>query len=251
MEPLLLEYMSWPEVKERLAGVKLALVPTGSCEQHGPNETFATDTDRAREVARLVAARLGPRALVCPVVPYGVSPYHMGFPGTITLRVETYLGLLTDIALSLKHHGITSVLFVNGHGGNRYSLGALCAKLYHEHGMQCGFTGIGSDVTADFWDAVAASKVRGHACEAEVSQALYLAPQVVKREALTPGELIEPRYGRRVPWAEYFWPFHRITRNGALGDATRASVELGKEMTELVVERVVAFVREFYFGETS
>jgi len=249
MAAVMLESISWPELSEVMSGIEVAIIPTGSCEQHGPNQTFTTDTERARAVARLVAERLEQRVLVCPTVPYGVSPHHMGYPGTITLRVETYISLLTDVCLSLRRHGIERILFLNGHGGNRHCLGVVCAKLYHEHGMRSAFSGVGADVSADFWDSVGASEIRGHACEAEVSQSLYLAPQVVREDRLAPGRIIDCRYGRRVAWGEYFWPFHEITANGALGDATKASAELGERATELVVQRVVEFVTGTLLGK--
>lgn len=44
MDRLILEDMIWPEVAEVLPEIKVALIPVGSCEQHGPNTTFVTDT---------------------------------------------------------------------------------------------------------------------------------------------------------------------------------------------------------------
>ena len=34
---------------------------------------------------------------VFPVVAYGITPYFRAFPGTITLRIETFLNLVRDI----------------------------------------------------------------------------------------------------------------------------------------------------------
>jgi creatinine amidohydrolase len=42
---------------------------------------------------------------VFPVQPYGVTPYFMGYPGTVTLRVETYVQLVGDILSSLALAG--------------------------------------------------------------------------------------------------------------------------------------------------
>ena len=61
-----LNEMTWPEVKEALEDVQIALVPTGSVEQHGPNTTFFTDTGRAEGFCRLLAEKLYPRALAAP-----------------------------------------------------------------------------------------------------------------------------------------------------------------------------------------
>jgi creatinine amidohydrolase len=55
---------------------------------------------------------------VFPAVPYGVSPYFSAFPGTVTLRVGTYLSLVRDILDSLDRSGFRRIILVNGHGGN-------------------------------------------------------------------------------------------------------------------------------------
>ena len=57
MDRLILEDMIWPEVAEVLPEIKVALIPVGSCEQHGPNTTFVTDTVRAYRIAKLLAGR--------------------------------------------------------------------------------------------------------------------------------------------------------------------------------------------------
>ena len=44
---LVLGEMVWPEVEKELPNIKVAVIPVGSCEQHGPNTTFITDSERA------------------------------------------------------------------------------------------------------------------------------------------------------------------------------------------------------------
>ena len=41
------------------------------------------------------------------------------YPGTVTLRLDTYAALIRDILDSLKHAGFRRILVVNGHGGNQ------------------------------------------------------------------------------------------------------------------------------------
>ena len=55
---------------------------------------------------------------VFPVQAYGITPYFMAYPGTISLKADTYLRIITDILDSLKRTGFRRILFVNGHGGN-------------------------------------------------------------------------------------------------------------------------------------
>lgn len=52
MDKLIINNMTWPELKAEMEHIKVALVPVGSCEQHGPNTTFATDAARAAGLRR-------------------------------------------------------------------------------------------------------------------------------------------------------------------------------------------------------
>ena len=44
----------------------------------------------------------------------------MGNPGTISFSAETFLSVLKDICASLAQSGFKKILFVNGHGGNKW-----------------------------------------------------------------------------------------------------------------------------------
>ena len=80
---VLLYKLTWPEVKEYLEKNDLILFPTGSTEQHGKQLAEDNDAFTALEVSKRVAEKTG--VLVAPVMPFGYSPHHMGFPGSITL----------------------------------------------------------------------------------------------------------------------------------------------------------------------
>ena len=99
---------------------RIVILPVGSFEQHGPHLPYETDTLIAVEVARRLASRLN--AALLPPIPYGVSPEHMGFPGTITVDPINYCLLLRDIFHSLSTHGTELLVIVNGHGGNTSTL---------------------------------------------------------------------------------------------------------------------------------
>jgi creatinine amidohydrolase len=51
-------------------------------------------------------------------MPYGLAPYFAAFPGSPSLRVETYLHVVADLLDSLHVQGFRRFLLVNGHGGN-------------------------------------------------------------------------------------------------------------------------------------
>ncbi len=68
--------MTWPEVKTALPQVKMAIIPVGSNEQHGPHGTFQFDTACAREFSLRLGARLYPRASSPRLSPSGLrTPY--------------------------------------------------------------------------------------------------------------------------------------------------------------------------------
>lgn len=241
--------MTWPEAKEALAQARVALVPVGSFEQHGPNGTFEVDTGRAYGFGRLLAARMYPQAILAPAVNMGVSYHHMNFPGTVTLRAETFMAVVYDLVWSLQQHGLEKFLILNGHGGNIPALGVLVVKLREELGVQVAwtsFTSLGREVI----EARVLSESKGHACEGEISQAMFLAPHTVRREALAPGTFKGYPYRHLGAGYNlgYAYRFDEITANGALGDATLANEALGREIVEAALEKAVEFLEDFIGG---
>jgi creatinine amidohydrolase len=246
----ILPEMTWYEAKEALAQVKLALLPVGSFEQHGPNGTFEVDTGRAYGFGKLLAARMYPQVVLAPAVNMGVSYHHMNFPGTITLRPETFIAAVYDVAWSLAQHGVRKFFILNGHGGNIPSLGVILVKLREELGVKAAwasFTSLGREVIRER----VKSESKGHSCEGEMSQAMVLAPHTVRQETFAPGEFKGYPYRHLGEGfnLSYFYRFDEITANGALGDARLASEELGWEIVEAALKVAVEFLEDFIADE--
>ncbi|MQA78030.1 MAG: creatininase family protein [Streptosporangiales bacterium] len=127
-----LSRLTSPEADEVTRDNGIAVIPLGSVEQHGPHLPNGTDTIAAELVARAVAARLG--ALYVPFAPYGVTPIHAGWPGTISLRRETFEALLTDVCTELTGLGTRAFVLVNWHEGNIASMDAVATKVQAELG---------------------------------------------------------------------------------------------------------------------
>ena len=108
--------MNWMDVERYLERDDRAVVPLGSTEQHA-YLSLCVDNILSSRVAKEAAKPLG--VPVFPTLNYGLTPYFMAYPGTVTLRLETYLNVLRDLLDSLVTTGFRRILFVNGHGGNR------------------------------------------------------------------------------------------------------------------------------------
>jgi creatinine amidohydrolase len=107
--------MNWMMVEEYLGRDDRAVLPLGCTEQHA-YLSLSTDSILAERLAVEAAEPLG--VPVFPVLAYGITPYFRAFPGTITLRVETYMSVVGDILDAMAEHGFKRILIVNGHGGN-------------------------------------------------------------------------------------------------------------------------------------
>ena len=119
---MLISEMNWMQVDEVLKADDRCILPTGSTEQHA-YMSLSVDTILASRLAKEVGDLAG--VPVYPVVPYGLAQQWTAFPGTVSLRVGTYLAVIRDVLDSIRRTGFRRVLLVNGHGGNAPAIGML------------------------------------------------------------------------------------------------------------------------------
>jgi creatinine amidohydrolase len=125
--------LTQPEIAAQLAENPLVILPAGSVEQHGRHLPAGTDIFAADVIAHEVARQMN--GLVLPGGPLGVTPMHMPFEGTISLRPETYISVVRDTCASAAVHGARRLLILNWHEGNSPSLALAAEALHREHGM--------------------------------------------------------------------------------------------------------------------
>lgn len=240
---LKLEELTWPEIKDLLeAGWTSIIVPLGATEQHGPGLPQGVDTWHGEETALRAASGLG-KTLVAPAVPFGYSIEHIAFPGTLSLRKETLVLLLEDIAESLARSGFTFIYFWFGHGGD-WAIARKCLPAWRDRWPGCTVT-YTMDIVRyvnETWDALPLEEgisleVSGsHAGEFEASMVAAIRPDMIRADKLAAGdprpltEVVEPMMKHGI---------HAISENGVLGDQRAADSERGDRYLDCLADWLV------------
>ena len=130
-----IEELTWMEVRDAIAtGKTTAIISTGGIEQNGPYVATGKHNYILQTACEWIARDLGD-ALCAPIlklVPEGnieEPSSHMRYPGTISLREETFQAVLDDIASSLKAHGFKHIIFIGDSGGNQRGMRAVAERL--------------------------------------------------------------------------------------------------------------------------
>ncbi len=190
-----LPHMTSPEVREFLTRSDMALIPVPSLEQHGNHLPIGTDYLNGVERAKLIAQRAD--VVVAPILLVGQSPYHMGFPGTVTLRSTLVQEVYVEAVKSLIHHGFKRFLIMNAHGGNRATTTFIVDRINQET------PGIAVDLGAAADPFENRSRLASlprperpvfdrHAGTGETSSSLYLIPSLVELDAAVTATLTMP-----------------------------------------------------------
>ena len=231
-----LERLAWPEIGElqKLHGGML-LLPTGATEQHGPHLPVNCDTIIAQAVCWRASALTG--VPVLPALPFTVSVGHTAkWPGTFSLRHETHVAVLREIAAWAAATGWKRLVIVNSHFGNDASqrvavdqirtefLGRLqvCAKnVFH--------------LTPEIWQSYIADAADLHANKAETDLLLHLTPELVHldREADDPD---------RTEDTVFSYPVAQTSLNGVTGFPSRASAADGCALFERMGQALAALL---------
>jgi creatinine amidohydrolase len=188
--------------------------------------------------------------VVAPSVPYGLSYPHRGFKGEFSLRIDTFMDVVSDLCVSFAAAGFRRIVFVNGHYDNTYAIAYGCARAADR--LPAGTRAF----PLTYWEGFPPERARQfmggekglHANEGEVSALLAINPNLVD---MSLANVEQPRFPDYKTTAggqhtAYFMTapgsLYRITRSGTWGDATRASAEKGKEYLAWASEAVLSLL---------
>ena len=250
---MLLENLTWPEVKNLKLDAKIVLFPLGSFEQHGPHLPLTTDTDIVTAIARRIEKARAQQVLCLPTLWPGHSTHHLFFPGTLSVSQMPYINLVIEMCRSIVKMGGNKVFLLNGHGGNDIPVKAALRELKTE------FPNI-QFVFASYWSIASKTiqKVReselgglGHACEMEASVMMYLHPDRVKMHlAKNDGRSKFQDTYRKTDMMHsrpifFVNEFNEISDTGTIGFPEMATAAKGEQFVNGIVQDVTAFVDDF------
>lgn len=249
---MLLDNLTWPEVKELDFTRLVCILPLGSFEQHGLHLPFSTDTQIASAVASGAEAARPDKILLLPCLWPGHSTHHRAFPGTLTVSQMEYIRLITNLCASIVRMGARRIFLLNGHGGNDVPARAALRELKTDFEQLPAL----HLVFASYWSLagqtiknVRESEVGGvsHACEMETSIMLHLNPSQVRMDrARRDGPQHPSRYRKAdmqlAKPVYYVSEFNELSNTGTIGHPDLATAEKGKRFLDGIVADVTAFV---------
>jgi creatinine amidohydrolase len=247
MTTLLLEEMTWPEIRDALeSGMRTVIIPVASIEQHGYHLAQLTDALLGTHAALALAERW-PGTLVAPVIRPGLSAHHMDMPGSLTLRPETFRMMVEDIVACYIRHGFTWIILMAAHGGNIESLNQLAEAMDTQY-PQTWIIALPEVPTNTELEMLTRELDLpqgvngGHADDRETSEMLFLAPQHVRMDKARPGFTGQVTPDKRRELFEQ--GIMTLSETGVVGDPTQATAERGKWYIEKTTSRLEQALKE-------
>jgi creatinine amidohydrolase len=224
--------VDWQKLK-----VPIAVLPVGAFEQHGPHLPLLTDTVKVELFARYVARELGGALL--PALSICQSLEHTGFRGTLSLRPETFMAVVRDIASELERQRFTRLVVVNGHGGN-FALGPVVRDINRsDRPLKVVLVNYWECDTSDVGRKLREGEVHAGAWETSVMLAAF--PETVGDWESV--QAVAPLPGARQSDLNHAG-MGTFRPNGVWGDPRGASAEAGEAIIASIQDNLVAFVRE-------
>lgn len=238
----------------RQAEYRVAVLPLGATEPHNLHLPYGSDVfegDLVGEKLCEAAWQRGAKVMLLPTIPYGTQTNQQAFPFAMNLNPSTLAAVIADLVETLVRQGILKIVLLNSHGGNE--LKGVLRELYGKSPAKlflCNWYQVFWDVYHELFE-----EHDDHAGEMETSLALAYWPELVARRedgTLTADE------GRKATsrfeavergWVSITRPWHLLTTNAGAGNPHAATAEKGRQLVELLVERLAAFLVELSAAE--
>ena len=238
------EDLTAPDFAQAVKDVEgVCLLPIGVIEKHGEHLPLGTDHFRGRALAEAAAA-IEP-AIVFPAYYFGSSYESKHQPGSISLSPGIMLGLLEEVCDEIARNGLTKIVILNSHGGNRFFLPHFARSMLYKRKdfvVYLPNAAVYRPYSTEEWKAMKQEPSDGHAGEVETSEILHICPELAKMESF--GGDGSARPGLK-PLADTFTGFHWYAEypDHYCGDGRTATAEKGKFIMDWSAPRLAKLLR--------
>jgi creatinine amidohydrolase len=234
---ILLEELTWIEAEKVLTPETVVVLPLGAeSKEHGPHLKLKNDFILAEFLKGRVRERS--KVVIAPTVNYGFYPAFVQYPGSTSLRLETSRDVIVDICRALSRFGPRRFYVLNT-GVSTVRALAPAAEILAADGILMRYTDL-LKAMGPAEKQVSQQEGGTHADEIETSMILYMSPDDVDMSKAVKD--YHPGKGglTRDPKAEGL----TYSPSGVFGDATLATKEKGRIVTEALVEVLVREIEE-------
>lgn len=233
--------MTSPEVLEMSRKTRVALLPVGSIESHGPHLPCGIDGFSSEKLCEM-AAQIEP-AILLPTLFFNICAQGMYWPGCIATRPETTLRIYEDVCAESARNGFDRILFCSGHGSSEiviqyYQEDLNRGRLQKDPGYVVFWVSEGAPMRQ-----VAAEVIEtkgGHACEMETSVAMFVRPDLVRKD-LIPGQAPMNEVEPTGAYSGLDWALR--VREGYVGQPAKATFEKGEKLFHAGAENLAEIIR--------
>lgn len=230
--------LTWERARDLLAEPRVAVLPLGAVEEHGPHMTLSVDTLAAEELARRVCRETG--AVLLPALPFGQVWSLSRFPGSLSLRTETLVAVLGDLADDVRRQGFAALVLLSGHLGNLAAMKSVARAQREATGfpvLYLFYPGL-EEAARGVLERPASHPSIVHADELETSIILAVAPQAVD---MSRAVAEYPDFPEDFDVRARYWD--EVCRTGVFGDATAATAQKGERILDVVERRIVGIIQ--------
>lgn len=224
----------------RKAAGRVAMIPLGSIESHGPHLPLGCDPIKTDNLVRHIL-RHEPVA-VLPTIPYTFVAAARALPGAVHIRSELLMEFVENICDEIHRNGFDKIILLHGHGGNTALHTMFCNRM---HEREKPYIVYSVSAQADLWSKMidmTESKECGHACEWETSMAMVACPGLVRMDLLgdrTFPARKEPDTRPALTAADWIGKYPDM----AVGKPQLASREKGEKFLGMVTDALVEIIR--------
>jgi len=232
-----LEFLTWLEAETKLKEFDVVLLALGArTKEHGPHLPLNNDFIMAEYLKNEVMEEVP--VAVLPTLQYGYYPSFLEYPGSVSLKEETFKEVLIDICLSMNGYGVNKFYIINTGISTLRPL-QMAAEELDKRGIILKYLNL-LEMEKKHDPFLLKQEGGTHADESETSMMLHIAPDIVDMTEVVKD--YDSRPGRkgltRDPEGKGVY-----SPTGIWGDPTLATPEKGKILVEALKDEIIKQVR--------